>query len=164
MLNKNVGPNTRQCNSLSHSVTLSPRFAPSDSNNPDSLLVRSLDQSCTFSQPLHTHPLHSHSRTLSLSFSPLNPPPTSSLLLSMCHWLLLSYKPLSSFFVQPIKALLSPPLLTDAPFCKSTLFLLCYTFKPIPICFHAFPSSNFSFLLSLYFLLTFYVPSKHLWN
>lgn len=53
--------------------------------------------------------------------------PTSLLLPSAFHWLLLSYKPPSSFFFlfrQPIKPLPSPLLLTETPFSWSTLFLL----------------------------------------
>lgn len=43
------------CLLLSFYDSLSPTFTLSDGNTPDSLLARSPDQSCTFSQPPYTH-------------------------------------------------------------------------------------------------------------
>lgn len=104
-------------------LCLSPTLTLSDSNTPNSLLARSPDHSCTFSQPpfdtLTTHPhyiTHRHTRLYSSTL------PTSSLLPSMCHWLLLSYRPPPRFFLRPMKAF--TVALTDTPLCQSSLFLV----------------------------------------
>lgn len=76
--------------------SLSPTFTLSDGNTRDSLLAKSPDQSCTFSQPPYTH---SHYTPTTITHTL----PTSWLLTSICHWLLLSYRPPPSFWCSQYK-------------------------------------------------------------
>ncbi len=83
--------------SLSLHLSLSPPHSPSLTATLQIHYLRDLQTNLALSHSPHTHTLsrhphnqHTHTHTLSL--------PTSSLLPSMCHWLLLSYRPPPSFF------------------------------------------------------------------
>lgn len=133
MVGKNKLWATRHCSFSSAPLPISLlKLFLSHGNTPDSLLTRSPDHSCTFLHPPYTFSLHTHT----ISHTRTHTLPTSSLLPSMCHWLLLSYKPPPSLFfflpsrMWPIKALPSPAL-WQTLLCSSTFCFVLFFCTPL---------------------------------